>query len=168
MKKNNIKQLCLMIAIAQMTFTAGASVGRMNRAKNITPNSKVKYEVTDSIIVDSLSYLDENGMKRETIEISPIVTQYLVPVSSTKSEIINGEMVSKEITTYAKRTTYTAPSCATRVEGTDSDMRCFIDFGMRPIQSKRTIDGKTEDVTTYSYGVIYPEKEENISLKLHR
>ena len=165
MKKNNIRKICLMLTTIQMlTCAAGLGINSINNSKRNTANSKNNYDV-----IDSSEYLDENGMKRETIEISPIISYYMEPVTSTKNHIVNGEVVSEEVTTYVQRTIYTAPSCATRVEGTGEDMRCFIDYGMRPVQSKKISDNNVEDVITYSYGLIYLEQEEESnSLKLHR
>ena len=162
--------MCLILTTIQMlTCAAGLSINSTNNSKRDTSNSKSNYESMDYYVINSTSYLDENGMKRETIEISPIIIHYMEPVKSKKNYVVDGKTVSEEVTTYVQRTMYSSPSCATRVEGSGANMRCFIDYGMRPVQSQKISDGNVEDVITYSYGLIYPEnEEENNSLKLHR
>ncbi|MBR4178288.1 MAG: hypothetical protein IKR57_02940 [Bacilli bacterium] len=169
MEKEKIKKMAIILALVHsLTLATSVGVTKLNNSKKDISN-KNEYSVMDENIIGYDSYIDENGMKRETIEISPIITHYMEPVKSMKNSVVDGKTVSEEVTTYVQRTMYSSPSCATRVEGSGANMRCFIDYGMRPITSQKVSDGKTEDVITYSYGLIYPEfTEEDNSLKLHR
>ena len=160
MKESNLRKKCIMLAMLQtLLLTAGIRITNNTNVKE--PSAINGYDV-----IDYESYLDENGMKCETFEVAPIVTHYNEPITSMKKYIVDGKVVEEEATTYSTRIVYTAPSCATRVEGTGANMRCFVDYGFRPVTSMKTTKDKTEYVTTYSYGVIYPKQEESKELVL--
>ena len=152
MKKNNIKKLSILLALAQVLTLSGCKGNTNTQNSSSFLESKIEY------------WYDGEGQLHGRKEVAPIVTYTIEPVTSIK--IVNGK--AEKVTTYVQRTIYEAPSCATRVEGTGANMRCFIDYGMRPIQSQKIVDGKTEDVITYSFGVMPENLEEENGPVLHR
>ena len=87
---------------------------------------EVTKEEHDSMYKGSIgwnSFCDSLGV-HESIELAPVVTYVMEPVTSSK--IVNGE--KEDVTTYHSVAIYSAPSSATRVEGSGADMRCYVDY----------------------------------------
>ena len=80
------------------------------------------------IIIATSSSYSPDGTVHETIELAPVVTYVNEPYSCVKTTTVDGEEVAEEATAYRQIAVYTAPLNATRVEGTGSNMRCFVDY----------------------------------------
>lgn len=110
MKKNNIRKIALLLATLEL-LTLGGCKSTDKTANNDNNTATFWY--------------DEDGVLYKSVKIAPIVEEVMQPVISSK---VNEDGSVEDVTTYVYRYQYVAPSEATRVEGSGSNMVCYIDY----------------------------------------